>query len=164
MSANPRPLAGMLPWEDRTFLSIGSPKRASSSGCPTAQAISSMASTLEFGVEYETRIYRKPRMPCLASRWGRDRGFACGTRLCGGRRRTTCGIAGFEYLHGNASSGRGCSSHPSRVASRPSFGRNSGNWLLCAARSRRTGTDRGRSLGSGQFAQDGNRGTGFEHA
>jgi len=42
LSANPRPLAGMPPYEDRTFLSI--PRLpGSSSGCPTAQAHLSMA-------------------------------------------------------------------------------------------------------------------------
>jgi hypothetical protein len=40
-SAHPRPLAGMLPYEDRTFLSTHSRTSASSS-CPTAQADSSI--------------------------------------------------------------------------------------------------------------------------
>jgi hypothetical protein len=36
LSAHPRPLAGMLPYEDRTFLSTHS-QANESSGCPIAQ-------------------------------------------------------------------------------------------------------------------------------
>ena len=46
LSANPRPLAGMPPYEDRTFLSIHR-FPGFSSGCPTAQAHLSMPLTME---------------------------------------------------------------------------------------------------------------------
>jgi hypothetical protein len=39
MSARPRPLAGMLPYEDRTFLSTHS-RTSVPSGCPIAQELS----------------------------------------------------------------------------------------------------------------------------
>ena len=42
LSANPRPLAGMLPYGDRTFLST-TRQAGPSSGCPTAQANLSIA-------------------------------------------------------------------------------------------------------------------------
>ena len=41
--AHPRPLTGMLPYEDRTFLSTHS-QAGVSSGCPTAQVIFSIES------------------------------------------------------------------------------------------------------------------------
>ncbi len=52
LSANPRPLAGMPPYEDRTFLSLHRlPGLAS--GCPTAQAQPSMAEG------YAARVFKE---------------------------------------------------------------------------------------------------------
>jgi hypothetical protein len=46
LSANPRPLAGVLPYEDRTFLPSGR-FPGFSGGCPTAQAQLSMANGVQ---------------------------------------------------------------------------------------------------------------------
>ena len=62
---NPRPLAGMLPCEDRTFLPTDTPKRTSSGGCPIAQADSSMALHWELKRDVKKRVC--PELGCRAS-------------------------------------------------------------------------------------------------